>query len=171
MAIFIDIGCAPANEACAQLGQTPDFDRLNLLECAAYRAALIARYGPPPFGCKLIPAVNRHEFGIYHSVAFAIEEAARGHAEVERYAAAVEDGLGHWHEAGFAAPVRYDDAVGTADHGSIAEIILGALTTLRPDAAGRFPIADFAVLHANLSAGFPDLAAAAEKRAAGDPRR
>lgn len=171
MAIFIDIGAAPANEACAQLGQTPDFDRLNLLECAAYRAALIARFGPPPFGCALVPAINRHDFGLYHSVALTIEESARGDAAIEHYAAAVRNGLEHWHEAGFAPPVRYDDAVGTTDRGSISDIILGAFETTRPGPDGGFAIADFATLHANLTAAFPDLAAAFAARAAASERR
>jgi len=40
MSDIIDLGGAPANEDCAQLGHTPDFERLNRLEVAAYRAAM-----------------------------------------------------------------------------------------------------------------------------------
>ncbi len=38
MSDIIDLGGAPANEDCAQLGHTPDFERLNRLEVATYRA-------------------------------------------------------------------------------------------------------------------------------------
>src|SRR3546814_12289724 len=62
MSNIIDLGGAPANEDCAQLGHTPDFERLNRLEVAAYRAAVIARCGPPPDGCALISITTRHDF-------------------------------------------------------------------------------------------------------------
>ena len=42
----VDIGGAPANVVCAQLGRTPDFERTNRLEVAAYKAAIIARFSP-----------------------------------------------------------------------------------------------------------------------------
>lgn len=48
MPYFVDIGGTPANESCAQLGQTPNFDVLNKLEVLAYKYAIIARYGAPP---------------------------------------------------------------------------------------------------------------------------
>src|SRR3546814_21168986 len=50
MSNIIDLGGTPANEDCAQIGHTPDFERLNRLEVATYRAAVIARCGPPPDG-------------------------------------------------------------------------------------------------------------------------
>lgn len=37
------IGSAPAEEDCAQVGRTPQFERYNGLEVAIYRAAVIAR--------------------------------------------------------------------------------------------------------------------------------
>ena len=52
MPYFVDIGGTPANEPCAQLGQTPNFDVLNKLEVLAYKYAIIARYGSPPAGCR-----------------------------------------------------------------------------------------------------------------------
>ena len=57
MSDIIDLGGAPANEDCAQLGHTPDFERLNRLEVAAYRAAIIARFGPPPDGWDRTPVI------------------------------------------------------------------------------------------------------------------
>jgi hypothetical protein len=67
MSYIIDIGGAPANEDCAQLGQTPDFEAVNTFEVLAYKLAIIARHGMPPAGCKLGPHTNRHDFGVYRT--------------------------------------------------------------------------------------------------------
>jgi len=40
---IVDIGGAPANEDCAQLGQTENFAAINRLEVDTYRAAIIDR--------------------------------------------------------------------------------------------------------------------------------
>lgn len=48
MSYIIDIGGAPANEDCAQLGQTPDFEAVNTFEVLAYKLAIIAHHGTPP---------------------------------------------------------------------------------------------------------------------------
>ena len=69
MSYIIDIGGAPANEDCAQLGQTPDFEAVNTFEVLAYKLAIIARHGMPPAGCKLGPHTNRHDFGVYRTLA------------------------------------------------------------------------------------------------------
>jgi hypothetical protein len=76
MSDIIDLGGAPANEDCAQLGHTPDFERLNRLEVAAYRAAIIGRFGPPPDGCTLVSVTNRHDFGVYYSLGLKVDAAA-----------------------------------------------------------------------------------------------
>src|SRR3546814_8928096 len=81
------LGGAPANEDCAQLGHTPDFERLNRLEVAAYRAAVIARCGPPPDGCALISITNRPDFGIYRTLGLRIDaDAFRRNPSVAAYA-------------------------------------------------------------------------------------
>src|SRR3546814_14947301 len=64
MSNIIDLGGTPATEDCAQIGHTPDFERLNRLEVATSRAAVLARSGPPPDGCALISITTRHDFGI-----------------------------------------------------------------------------------------------------------
>lgn len=48
MPYFIDLGGAPANEECAQLGHMPGFDDVNAYEVAAYHVGIIACFGPPP---------------------------------------------------------------------------------------------------------------------------
>lgn len=162
MPYFVDIDGAPANEACAQLGQTPRFDTLNKLEVLAYKYAIIARYGAPPPGCRLTGLSNRHDFGCYVSLVLHVEDELD--EAVRAYAEAVEAGLGSWVEAGFRAPVTYDDATPTEVHADPIEILVSALLITRPNADGQFPIADFAVLHGNLSSAFPDEAAIARAR-------
>lgn len=162
MPYFVDIGGTPANEACAQLGQSPDFDVLNKLEVLAYKYAIIARYGPPPPGCRLTGLFNRHDFGRYVSLVLHIENELDD--AVRAYAEAVEEGLGTWLEAGFRAPVEYDDATPTIVQADPIEILVSAFHVTRPSSDGRFPIADFETLHRNLSAAFPDEAAIASAR-------
>lgn len=165
MSDIIDLGGAPANEDCAQLGHTPDFERLNRLEVAACRAAVIARFGPPPDGCALVPVTNRHDFGVYYSLGLKVDAGAyRRDPAVAAYAEAAQDGLGSWVEAGFAAPVRYEDgSAPTVDRERIDDIVTGALLATRPDADGRFAIPDFETLHRNLAAAYPASAEAAQR--------
>ncbi|CCW19731.1 hypothetical protein EBBID32_41010 [Sphingobium indicum BiD32] len=163
MSETIDLGGAPANEECAQLGHTPGFERLNRLEVAAYRAALIARFGAPPAGCALVNLTNRHDFGVYYTLGLKVDAGAtRRDPAVAAFAEAVQDGLGSWIEAGFAAPVRYDDAAPRVDRASIDDIVTGVLLATRPNPNGRFVIPDFEILHRNLSAAYPRSAEAAK---------
>lgn len=167
MSDIIDLGGAPANEDCAQLGHTPDFDKLNRLEVAAYRAAIIACHGLPPEGCSLVTVTNRHDFGIYRTLGLKIDALPSQRKTAFSYIEAVQDGLGHWHEAGFAAPVRYEEGGPPAlDRDGIDEIITGALLATRPDGSGKFPIPEFETLHRNLAAAYPACAEAALRRLA-----
>ena len=163
MSDIIDLGGAPANEDCAQLGHTPDFERLNRLEVAAYRAALIARFGVPPDGCVLKTLTNRHDFGVYYTLGLSVDAgAARRDARVAAYADAVQDGLATWTEACFAAPVRYADGERPiVERDRIDAIVTGALIATRPGPDGRFAVPDFETLHRNLAAAYPASAKAA----------
>ncbi len=165
MSDIIDLGGAPGHEDCAQLGHTPDFERLNRLEVAAYRAAVIARFGPPPDGCALVFITNRHDFGIYRTLGLKVDVGAyRRDPSVAAYVEAAQDGLASWVEAGFAPPVRYDDGRAPAvDRDRIDDIVMGALLATRPDPLGRFPIPDFEILHRNLAAAYPRCAEAANR--------
>jgi hypothetical protein len=73
MPYFIDLGAGPAEEDCAQLGQSPNFDSLNRLEIAVYKSALIARYGPPPPDAASPACPTRHDFGRYVELVLHIE--------------------------------------------------------------------------------------------------
>jgi len=162
MSNIIDIGGAPANEECAQLGQTIEFEAANTLEVMTYKLAIIARHGMPPDGCKLIVHNNRHDFGCYRTLALRVED--EGSEAVDAYAKAVEEGLGSWIEAGFTPPVTYAGKVATIERAEHAELVIGALLTTRPSPDGTFPVADFATLHGNLAAAFPEQAEAARQR-------
>ena len=158
-----DLGGTPANEPCAQLGHTEDFSRINQLEVECYRAAITARFGPPPEGCTLAVLTNRHDFGTYYTLGLKVWEVARNEA-VDAYVAEVEGGLGSWIEAGFTAPVRYDDGHSANAPRSLDEVILGAMMTTRPGPDGSLPVADFELLNGNLAAAFPQIAAEAKAR-------
>ena len=58
-----------------------------------------------------------------------------------------------------APPVTYDDAEATCHKTDVADVVVGALATTRPDGTGRFPLPTFATIHTNLSAAFPAEAA------------
>lgn len=162
MSNIIDLGGAPANEDCAQLGQTPDFDTANAHEVFAYKLAIIARFGEPPAGCRLKPLANRHDFGTYRTLSLRIDD--EEDEKVAAYVDAVEDGLGSWLEAGFSPPITYEGSVATIHQLDVTELLIGALQTTRPNPDGRFPIPDFEVLHTNLASAFPEEAALARAR-------
>ena len=111
MSNIIDLGGAPANEDCAQLGQTPDFDTVNAHEVFAYKLAIIARFGEPPAGCRLKPLANRHDFGTYRTLSLRIDD--EDDEQVGAYVDLVENGLGSWLEAGFSPPITYERCVAT----------------------------------------------------------
>lgn len=161
MVQVVDLGGAPAHEPCAQLGQTPDFAAINRLEVRLYGAAIQARFGVPPSGCRLAPVANHHDFGVYLTLALRIDDGCADHTDdrVDAYIEAVEDGLGSWIEAGFAPPIRFlASGAATTDDRSCDDIVMGALRTTRPDEAGNWPVADFQTLHTNLAVAFPALA-------------
>ena len=162
MPYIVDIGGAPANEPCAQLGQTQRFDLLNKLEVLAYKYAIIARYGEPPAGCRLSGLANRHDFGTYTTLVLHVENELD--EAVADYAERVEEGLGTWLEAGFRAPVTYDDATAVEIRDDPIELLVGALHVTRPGPDGRFPIPDFETLHRNLTTAFPGEAEIARAR-------
>jgi len=113
-------------------------------------------------GCKLIVHNNRHDFGLYRTLALRVDDEES--EAVDAYAEAVEPGLGSWIEAGFTAPVAYAGKIATIERSQHAELVIGALLTTRPNPDGTFPIADFATLHGNLAAAFPEQAETARQR-------
>ena len=160
MHLTIDIGGAPANEDCAQLGQTSDFDRLNRLEVKLYAVAMKARFGRPPEGCAFTTITNRHDFGTYHTLGLKVLDGHCDDPAVTQYVEDVQDGLGSWLEAGIAPPIQYEDGVPRCVRSDPAVVVRCALSTTRPNPDGTFSIPDFAILHGNLCRAFPAIAEA-----------
>ena len=102
---YVDIGACPAGEMTPQLGKTEDFDRYNQLECRAYIAALIRKYGEPPAGANFGVHANQHDFGTYREVRFHYNGDNEEHV---LYSDLVERGLEYWREASFWAPLLFD---------------------------------------------------------------
>lgn len=161
---IIDIGGTPANENCAQLGQTKDFERLNRLEVAAYKAAVIGRYGPPPAGCELVELRNPHDFGRYFTLGIRVADEDAAIAAAADYLEKVENGLGSWLEAGFRAPVSYDDAGNPTEVRELSDVIVSALLITRPTPDGVFAIPENAVIYQHLVDAYPTAAAIAASR-------
>jgi hypothetical protein len=160
----IDLGGAPANEPCAQLGHTHDFADVNAFEVFAYKLAIIAMHGMPPAGSRLSVYANRHDFGTYRTLVLHIEDEAD--EAVAAYAEAVEEGLSTWLSACFAPPIAYDGKAVTIAQRDPTELVISALLVSRPAPDGSFAIPDFERVHTNLSAAFPDAAEAARARLA-----
>lgn len=76
----IEIGSAPSDEACAQIGD-PNFDQQNRRECRAFLDQIRRVFGEPPDGCQLKIVSNRHEYGVYREVAVVFDE--RNEASIE----------------------------------------------------------------------------------------
>jgi hypothetical protein len=63
----IDVGCAPTEEDCAQVGQ-PEYATQARKECRAYIHQLRRMFGEEPEGASLSIKSNPHDFGSYFSV-------------------------------------------------------------------------------------------------------
>ncbi|RIV84880.1 hypothetical protein D2V17_11470 [Aurantiacibacter xanthus] len=129
----MNIGPVPYDEACAQLGSTPDFAEVARAECHAYRAALIAHYGCPPEGAELRIIGSPHDFGTYYEVYVVYD------AEIDTaldYALIVEQGLARWEDAGFPAPFTYGARASTVERHfeSLTQLVAAVIAGL--DAAG-----------------------------------
>jgi hypothetical protein len=61
---YITLGPAPANESCAQLGHTPDFNNVAQQECQRY-LELIQTAHPK---ARLAVKAFKHDFGTYYEV-------------------------------------------------------------------------------------------------------
>jgi len=103
----IDIGGAPYEEDCAQIGEK--FDRgpeLNQLECRAFITALRRVYGDEPEGAQLKIRANHHDFGTYREVVCVYDTDSQA---ASAYAQRVEKSIARWRDAGMIAPVYYND--------------------------------------------------------------
>lgn len=149
---ILELGASPANEPCAQLGRTPDFEHLNKLELLAFQAAIIACNGVPPEGLEFASLANGHDFGTY----WTLWVVARGPNTPSANARCWLDNLNipaSWIAAGFPAPVTYDGARPLTIR-PILDVIAGALQITRPNPDGSFFPPENVDLHRNLTAAY-----------------
>jgi len=85
----VDIGCAPYEEPCAQLGED-GYERRAQRECRALIRQLRRMHGNEPQGAELRVTRNPHDWGVYLSVACVFDPGAEAAVQ---YAQQVVDGL------------------------------------------------------------------------------
>lgn len=155
---FLEIGPAPTNECCAQIGHTPEFEQVNRLEVKLYRAALMAKYGLPPKGCELTVKANQHDFGTYRELVLEILAGAVHNKDVIEYADKVENGLNSWISAGFPQPFLHEHPQrADAFSRTFGDVVRSAIMITRPIGTDRFFPDENEVLHHNLRCAFPNL--------------
>jgi hypothetical protein len=64
---FINIGCTPLDEDCAQVGSKNYLPRA-MNECGKFIHLLQKTFGPEPEGARLAIKSFPHDFGTYHEV-------------------------------------------------------------------------------------------------------
>ena len=154
---LFELGAGPANEPCAQLGQTPDFERVNRHELRAFQAAVIAVNGPPPAPLEFAAIANAHDFGTYWTL-WIVSQVAVLPPGARRWL----DGLdvpSSWVSAGFPPPVTYAGSSLLCVR-PFPDVIAGALRISRPREDGSFFPPANAVLHRNLEATYGPMLAA-----------
>jgi len=90
---YIDVGCSPCDEPCAQAGR--DSVEQMRAECAALIHQLPRMYGPEPEGASLKIRQNSHDFGTYLDVVCYYDT---NNPEATDYAFQCEDLPEHWDE-------------------------------------------------------------------------
>ena len=91
---YIDIGPAPYDEDCVQVG-TAGYAVRARAECQRYLEALRAHYGPEPEGAKLQVRGFPHDFGQYYEVV-CYYDPVRANSTAVEYAFKCEEGLAKW---------------------------------------------------------------------------
>jgi hypothetical protein len=94
---YFDLGSAPADERCAQLGVDNDYETRARRECRALIHQFTRVCGDPPPGARFRIVANPHDFGTYYSV---VVEYDPSDSEAVAYACRCDD----------TAPARWDDA-------------------------------------------------------------
>lgn len=71
---YLEIGCTPHGEDCAQVG-TDNYRERAIRECNALINQMVRLLGEPPPGARFSVAGNRHDFGTYYEVRVHYDEA------------------------------------------------------------------------------------------------
>lgn len=84
---YLNIGSAPADESCAQVGN-PEYPEKSRRECQAFLHQLKRQLGDPPTGVRFTIKTFPHDFGEYREVCVTfddnIEEAVEYAFKAER---------------------------------------------------------------------------------------
>lgn len=72
---YVDIGCTPWEERCAQTTE-PDFRARAQKEALVYKAQILRQFGLPPDNVEIRLAWNRHDFGAYPELRIYFEDEA-----------------------------------------------------------------------------------------------
>ena len=86
---YMNIGCSPASEDCAQVGAEDYYPRA-VNECKALIGQLRRELGEEPFGARLRVEAFPHDFGTYHEVVCEYNEE---YEDAEEYAFRCESEL------------------------------------------------------------------------------
>ena len=73
MVDYLNIGPAPCEEDCAQVG-SPDYTKRSRKECRAFLNQLERQFGEPPDGAYLTIKTFPHDFGSYREVCVAFDD-------------------------------------------------------------------------------------------------
>lgn len=114
----IDLGSAPANERCGQLGVDEDYPARASRECLALINQFLRKLGIPPIKARFRVMGNLHDFGTYYSVV--IEFDPRDADAVTYAERCDEQAPEHWDVAARAeleAALRWDQADRNAGEG------------------------------------------------------
>jgi len=153
----LDLGGAPSNEDCAQIGHTPNFAIVNTAEAMLYRAALIGVAGSPPAGISLRIKANAHDFGTYRTVEASVDDEQDDGSHAS-YLETLETGFAFWHQAGFAPPEFAKLTASDQLAGFVLDAVASALRITRPTSTGAFFPESSGPIHRNLNAAFPEAA-------------
>lgn len=64
---YLELGSAPADEECAQVGEDGYRDKA-LAQCDAFIKLIVRHLGPPPGSARLATKAFGHDFGTYYEV-------------------------------------------------------------------------------------------------------
>lgn len=154
---LLELGAGPANEPCAQLGRTPDFERVNRHELRAFQAAVIAVNGAPTAPLEFAAIANAHDFGTYWTL-WVVSQVSVLPQGARRWLDGLDVPLS-WISAGFPPPVTYAGSALPCLR-PFADVIAAVLQITRPHADGSFFPPANALLHRNVEATYGPMLAA-----------
>lgn len=91
----LNIGSAPFEENCAQLGGRL-YEELSRMECAAFKEQIIRKLGDPPGSARVVVKSFPHDFGSYREVCVVFDDEDEPATEYAYACEASGDPLAKW---------------------------------------------------------------------------